>query len=101
MKHNDDENLDGLYRAARGFKPDTLNLESHFETRLMARIRERRSAQAEWLSWTWRFTRVFTALALCLGIVTLTMESYRPQDIFASLVNNQEHQIIISYLSGD
>ena len=101
MNHKEDENLDRLYRMARGFKTDTLNLEDHFETRLMARIRERRSEQAEWFSWTWRFVRAFTVLALFLGIVTLVVDSYRSQDIFASLVNNQEHQIIISDLTGD
>jgi len=101
MHHQEDDKLDRLYRLARDVQTDTSLLEDHFEARLMARIRERRSEQAEWLSWTWRFARAFSILAVFLGIITLTLDSYRSQDTFTSLINNQEQQIMISCLAGD
>ncbi|MDD5167908.1 MAG: hypothetical protein PHN75_03745 [Syntrophales bacterium] len=101
MKHKEDENLDRLFAAARGFDPDTAAMENYFEKRLLATLRERRSARAAWLSWAWRLIPVFTALAVILGIASVLMEANRSQDIISAIIRGQENQLVISYLTGE
>lgn len=100
MNHNEDENLDRLFAAARPFSPDTSEQENHFETRVMARILEQRSPRTMWLSWVWRFIPAFAVVVVILGAATLITETNRSPDILAAIVNGHEHQLITSYLTG-
>ena len=100
MNHNEDERLDKLFMAARSFRPDTSEQEDHFETRVMARLVEQRSAGVVWLSWAWRLIPAFAALAVILGVADLIMESNRSTDILAAIVNGHANQLISSYLMG-
>jgi flagellar motor component MotA len=100
MNHKEDENLDRLFMAARGCKPDTAKLENQFEIRLMANIRERNSERSRWLSWMWRLAPAFTILAAILGIVTLLTDSYPSPDILTSIVSSHENHLIMGYLTG-
>ncbi len=100
MNDDKDKELNRLFAVAKGFKPDTSHLEMNFETRLMARIRERRSSRTAWFDWEWRLVPVFAALAAILCIVSLIMDANHSQDIFASIVSSQENQIVVRYLTG-
>ncbi|MDQ5986094.1 MAG: hypothetical protein CSYNP_01812 [Syntrophus sp. SKADARSKE-3] len=100
MSHHEDKELDRLFEAARSFRPDTSEQEDHFETRVMARLLERRMAGPVWFSWVWRLIPAFAALAVILGIADLIMESNRSSDILAAIVNGQTNQLISHYLMG-
>jgi hypothetical protein len=63
---NPDDTLDNLFRAAREEAIDTGRLEFAFETRLMARLREERSAGVT--AWAWKLAPFFAALALGVGL---------------------------------
>ena len=100
MNHKKKIDLDRLFAAARGFRPDTAAGEGHFETRLMARIREKRSARSSWSGWAWRLAPAFAVLAVALGAANLLMEANHSPDIFATMVNGHENQLLVSYLMG-
>jgi|SRR4029453_15144275 hypothetical protein len=63
---NPDETIDRLLRAARDGAPDTARLEFAFETRLLARLREERSASI--FAWAWRLAPFFGAVVLAVGL---------------------------------
>ena len=48
METESEKRLNQLFAASRAERTETSALEEHFETRLMARIKERRSAQQPW-----------------------------------------------------
>jgi hypothetical protein len=100
MNHHEDEKLDRLFEAARSLRPDMAEQEDHFETRVMARLLERRTAGPVWFSWAWRLIPAFAALAVILGVADLIMESNRSPDILAAIVNGQTNQLISHYLMG-
>ncbi len=62
------DNLDDLFQAARQAKPDTARLEFGFETRLLARLRVERAAEAPWYALAWRLAPVFAAVVFALGV---------------------------------
>ncbi|MEJ0000958.1 MAG: hypothetical protein WDO13_18370 [Verrucomicrobiota bacterium] len=62
--------LDVLLAAARGERADTARAEFGFETRLLARLRERRRADASsvWAMVTWRMAPFFAAALVVLAL---------------------------------
>jgi hypothetical protein len=62
--------LDALFAAARQCRPDTSRAEFGFETRLMARLRERRQPDSLslWSVVTWRMVPFFGACAVALAL---------------------------------
>jgi hypothetical protein len=64
-----DDTLDALFARARGVKPDTAKAEYGFETRLMARLRERRRAGTMPVlgSLSWRLLPAFAVIVLVLA----------------------------------
>lgn len=65
MAMKPDDALKALFAAARDAEPDTARLDIGFEGRILARVREERSAG--WFSWAWRMSPYFAALALAAG----------------------------------
>ncbi len=65
-----DPELDALFALARQNPPDTSRAEYAFETRLMARLRDRRPADAGsvWARVAWRMLPIFAALVVALGV---------------------------------
>jgi len=70
-EQNQDPQLDALFALARAHRPDTSAVEFAFETRLMARLREARSADSIWAMVTWRLAPFF---AMCLVALTVWYE---------------------------
>jgi hypothetical protein len=63
-----DPELDALFARARAHRPDTTRAEYAFETRLMARLREKRPAASVWATVSWRFIPFFAACVVALTI---------------------------------
>ncbi len=65
-----DSQLDALFARARERRPDTSKAEFGFETRLMARLRERRQPDASsvWAIVTWRMAPFFAACVVALAL---------------------------------
>ncbi len=101
MNDDSDRKLDRLFAAAREAEPGISAQEEHFETRLIARIRESREKRQAWPSWSWRLVPVFTAVVAILGIASVIMENAGPSDMFAAITNGQESYLVTSYLAGE
>ncbi|MCE0499523.1 MAG: hypothetical protein LV481_16410 [Methylacidiphilales bacterium] len=65
-----DLELDALFARARAQRPDTSAAEYAFETRLMARLREKRRPDPEsiWASVSWKLSPIFAACVIGLAI---------------------------------
>ena len=100
MNDEHDELLDKLFQAARTIEPDTAVVEECFETRLMARIEERRNRQTAWSFWTWRLVPVFATIAVIVGIGSVILDPGRSGDLFASLTDGYEELLATSLLAG-
>lgn len=100
MPTNPDLNLDRLFRAARGEAPDTSRFEFAFETRMLARLREERSASV--FTWSWKLAPFFAALAIAAGWWSQTTTA--TADSLAGLVEHAsqsaEEQQLVAYFTG-
>lgn len=101
MKDDTDGKLDRLFAAARSVRPDTGALEDFFETRLAARLRERRESKRLWFSWAWRLVPVFMVAIIILGSVSLIIGGGRSPDIFTAIANDQEEYQLVAYFEGE
>ena len=63
---NVDPFLEQLFEAARQEPADTARVEFAFETRLMARLREERSASV--FAWAWKLAPFFAVLVVAVSI---------------------------------
>lgn len=101
MDDNKDDRLERLFAAARSERPDTGEVEAHFETRLMARIGERRLRGAPWHMLTWRMIPAFAVIAAITAVCSLTFNPAGSGDLFAAITTGQDEYLINSYLTGD
>ncbi len=101
MFHNGDKKLDALFAAARCDLPDTSDREQYFETRLMARLAERRQQTVPWHRMVWRLLPAFTAITVLCLVICVTLNSIRTSDPFAAITNGQEEQMAKNYLLGE
>jgi hypothetical protein len=101
MHTDPDLHLDRLFRAARAEVPDTSRAEFGFETRLLARLREERSASV--FTWSWKLAPFFAALAIAAGIWSQSMAART--DSIAGLVEqvsqSAEEAKLVSFLTGE
>ena len=69
IQPNPDRRLDALFALAREHRPDTSAAEYAFETRLMARLRERRQERGSiWAMVSWRMVPFFAVCVVALAI---------------------------------
>jgi len=102
MKTESDKRLDQLFAAARAESIDSTAREAHFETRLMARIRENRAAQSEpWYALAWRMLPAYAGIMVVVAVCSITFNPSRSADIFSVLTGNQDDSISISLLAGE
>lgn len=100
MRDDADKRLEQLFSAARGVPPDTSFLEAHFETRVMARIRERQLQSPPWFIMIWRMLPIFAVIAAVTAICNLSFTPPTAQDMFAAITNGQE-DYAGSFLTGE
>lgn len=100
---NDDsaERLDSFFAAARAAKPDTSLIEYGFESRLMAKIREKRERNFLWHAWVWRLVPFFAGIALVIGLLGLFIPPAPSQDLFSTVTNGHEENLMVSFLTGE
>jgi len=101
MSDDTDKRLEKLFAAARSARPDTSAREEHFETRLMARIQERRSEPVPWYGLAWRMMPAFAVIVAIIAVCTVSFNPGRFQDPFAAITAGQEEQLAMSYLTGE
>ncbi len=93
MKDEREELVDRLFRAGRGKRVGFSAVEEHFETRLMARIAERRERRALWSAWAWRLVPWFAMIAIIIGVSGLIFDPDRSSDLFALFTGDDEYQV--------
>jgi hypothetical protein len=70
-----DEQLNQLFQAARGSRPDTSRAEYGFETRLLAALREIRRQPTPWATLAWRLMPAFAAIVVVTGAWSYNVQS--------------------------
>jgi hypothetical protein len=101
MKDNMDERLDRLFAAARTEQVEISALDEYFETRLMARIKERNEIAEPWYGAAWRLLPAFFVVAAMVTVCSFTYNPSKSSDIFASITSGQDEIAGISYLTGE
>jgi hypothetical protein len=101
MNDNGDERLDRLFAAARNARVDTSALEEHFETRLMARLRERRAQGIPWYALMWRMVPVFAVLVILIAVYSTSYMPPSSGDLFAAISSGQEEYLAQNVLAGE
>ncbi|HEY3488762.1 MAG TPA: hypothetical protein VGK27_01425 [Candidatus Deferrimicrobiaceae bacterium] len=95
-----DARLDRLFALAREAPVDTAVVERNFETRLLARIRERSVGREPWYAWGWRLMPLFLAITLLLGGWTIYHDPFRMGDP-ALLFSGPEQVALVDSLTGE
>ncbi|HEX8042620.1 hypothetical protein [Candidatus Deferrimicrobium sp.] len=93
-----DVELDRLFALARQASPDISGVERNFETRVMARIRERREP---WYALAWRLAPVFLTLTLLLAGWSLFYSPVHPADPVTTLASGTQEIALVDYLTGE
>lgn len=101
MKDNADKRLDQLFASARTERINTVAAEEFFETRLLARIKERREAAVPWYASAWRMVPIFATVAAVITIAAITYNPSRSSDMFAAITSGQDEVVGNSYLAGE
>jgi hypothetical protein len=101
MSDNGDERLDRLFAVARTTRVDTSVLEEHFETRLMARLRERRGAGIPWYALMWRMVPVFAVVVVLIAVYNTSLKPVSSDDLFAAISSGQEESLAQNVLAGE
>jgi hypothetical protein len=101
MSDNGDERLDRLFAAVRNARMDTSTLEEHFETRLMARLRERRREGMPWYALMWRMMPVFAVLVALIAVYSTSYKPLSSGDLFAAISSGQEEYLVQNVLTGE
>ncbi len=60
--------LDQLFAEARSRPLDTASIEYALETRVLARIRERRAGRSSWMGLSWKLIPFFAAIVVLAGV---------------------------------
>jgi hypothetical protein len=95
-----DEKLDRLFAAARKASHYRTGIESGFETRVMAKIREEKS-QTPFLHWAWRFIPVFASIVIFLVILVYSTK-YSPMADLTTLTSvGNEDTTVVAFLAGE
>jgi len=101
MNGTSDERLDRLFAAVRNARIDTSALEEHFETRLMARLRERRREGIPWYALIWRMVPMFAVLVVVIAVYSASYKPLLSDDLFAAISSGQEEYVAQNVLTGE
>ena len=101
MNDDAEDLLNRLFAAARAAEHEPSLREDGFESRLMARLRERRETELPWYVWAWRSSPVFASVIVALVIGSGITSRNTEMDLSHSLTASYENATIISYLTGE
>ena len=97
----DDDRIERLFAAARKSQPYNTHLEYGFETRVMAKIRERRNGQKPFFSWAWRFMPTLVVVVMMLGAWTYISEQSQLIGLSSIAGINNEETMLVASLTGE
>lgn len=100
MRDNTEDRLERLFAAARNERSDT-EAEEFFETRLMARIRERQGAPKPWYELAWRCVPALALITVMLAVCSITFDRSVSTDLFTAISSGQEEYLANSFMSGE
>jgi len=100
MKDERDEILDQLFSTVRTIRLDTDAVGEHFETRLMARLQERRESWALWSAWAWRLVPWFSIFVIIVAASSVLIDPARSSDLFAEFTNGFDEYQVTSLIAG-
>lgn len=98
MLDDRDKKLDALFAAARREPVDTSGRQEHFETRLMAKLAERKTAGAPWHLMVWRMIPTFALITAMMLFFSFTVKSVVSSDPFAAIMSGHEDLVAGNYL---
>jgi hypothetical protein len=101
MRDDAEDRLERLFAAARSERSATGGTEEFFETRLMARIRERQSVRKPWYELAWRCVPALALITVILAIGSITINRPASSDPFAVISSGQEEFLAKSFMSGE
>jgi hypothetical protein len=101
MRDDAEIRLERLFAAARSERSDTDAAEEFFETRLMARLRDRRAEQRPWYELAWRSVPAFALVTVIFALCSITIWKPVSTDLFAAISSSQEEYLAKSYLAGE
>jgi hypothetical protein len=101
MRDDAEDRLERLFAAARSDRNATESAEEFFETRLMARIRERQEARRPWYELAWRSVPALALITVILAIGSITIIRPASSDPFAAISSGQEEYLAASFISGE
>jgi len=102
MKANPEDNdLDRLFAAARKAELYKTEREYGFETRVLARIRAKRTENRLFLFWSWRLMPFFALVVICLAIWLSFFEASHASDLLAGSESGYEDAVAVAYLAGE
>jgi hypothetical protein len=97
----DDDRIERLFASARKSQPYNANLEYGFETRVMAKIRERRDGQKPFFSWAWRLIPALVVVVMMLGAWTYISEQRQLIGLSSIAGINNEETMLVASLTGE
>ena len=97
----EDNDLDRLFAAARKAELYKTEREYGFETRVFARIREKRMENRPFLFWAWRLMPFFALVVICLAIWLSFFEPSHASELIAGAGSGYEDAVVVSYLAGE
>ncbi len=102
MKNDsDNDTIERLFGAARKYEPFDSKQQYGFETRVMARIRQQRSAQNPIFLWAWRLIPALSAIVLMLGAWTYMTEHAQLIGLNSITGINSEETMLVASLTGE
>ena len=96
-----DEQLDKLFKTARGVTRDTTRAEFGFETRLMAWIRVERAQKTSWFAFAWKLMPVFAAIVVVLGVWNVASINNDQADLATVIAADADESPVASHLAGE
>ena len=96
-----DDRIERLFAAARKSQPYNANLEYGFETRVLAKIRERRDGRKPFFSWAWRFIPALVVVVMMLGAWTYISEQRQLIGLSSIAGINNEETMLVASLTGE
>lgn len=99
-----EDKLERLFAAARKAKPykkESELMEYAFETRLMAKLRDRGERQTPFLLWAWRLIPAFVSIVILLGLWTYEIRYGHMTDLSAITDIGNEETTMVAFLTGE
>ena len=101
MENDRDDDIERLFAVARRSQPYDAQLEYGFETRVMAKIKDRRDSQKPFFLWAWRLIPALVTVVLMLGIWTYISEQRQFTGLSSIAGINNEETMLVASLTGE